>query len=254
MTTITVHDSTESHPQLVDQIAQFLSEATPTVAKVTGLAAPSTVAIRLMDTRDMSREYATFTQEHFAQATEGLTLNPYEERILAAMPRTREISIALAWARTPAEIVTDSHGQPTTLINPTALQHAGLIDAPDHLHALLVDRLTQQAQAIASQAQLVPSRWPVLPVTRDPVGQLAKGHRRWTADRVMWHILGRPLAPARLRRSAVYRRHAIFDLLEGPTLPMRIRRAVAFVDQTMATVGQASSVLRSVMPHQSSQT
>lgn len=235
MINVYVQHETTRCEELAEQIRGILTQAMPAVEKVTGLAMPDRVTVELVDVDGLAAAWSAFTRRQAERDTAGLDLTEWQRKRVASLPLAARWAAHKVGMSEEYTLIANSAGWPSTLIIPEALDRLGLT-TPDHLCALLVRALAQQAQVAACEGSLVPPPvWPVIRPGRDVAELVSHAHAQWTSDQATPLILGKPVAPDRRRRQRTLL-ETVIGLIEFGLAKQRAR-ATALVDQAMAAVG-----------------
>lgn len=239
MTAINVQDETGRSGQLAEDMHTLLGRAAPYVEKVTQLQLPHTVTVKLLTVPGLATNYSAFVRRQVERDTAGVEMTESERKRAAALPIAAGWAARTTWAVDASVLVANTVGWPSTLVVPEALAHQGLLSDPDGLCELLVRVLAEQAQVEACRGVLVPGGgWPPVGEGQDPVSQLSAGHASWAAREATPLVLGKPVSDTQRQCSWTYRRQTalVFVAARGQYGRL-LRRATAFVDQAMASIG-----------------
>ncbi|TLS46096.1 hypothetical protein FE633_11155 [Streptomyces montanus] len=234
MINLYVQNESARSEELAEQIERLLTQAMPAVEKVTGLPAPDTVTVELVDVDGLAIAWSAFIRRQIERDTAELDLTEWQRKRAAALPQAERWRALKVGMSTEYTLIANSTGRPSTLLIPEALGQQGLTD-PDRLCELLVRALAEQTQVTACGGTLVPAPvWPQTLATRDVNTLLSHGHAQWTSEKATPLILGHPV----VREDRRKQRHVkkVFSLL-GFGVARQQARATALVDEAIAAVG-----------------
>lgn len=238
MTDIDILDETEKYSSLADQIRSILTAAAPLVEQITGLMLPA-ITYCLTDPQACTKAIRTYLTGAADRDAADHQLTARDQIQLQRFPITMSSVAGTCWTLSPPTMVTDSLYRPQTLIIPDALAHQGVLDHSGALHELMIQPLVHAAQIAASKGAVAPPKvWPMENNRPSHPTQLLQfGHASWAAGVVAPAVLGAPIGNPRLRRSGLYRLHALPELLNFGRGERTFRRAERFVTEAVAGCG-----------------
>ncbi|MGW1002153.1 zinc-dependent metalloprotease [Streptomyces sp. NPDC001118] len=235
MINVYVQHETARSEELAEQVQDILTQAIPAVEKVTGLPAPDTVTVELVDVEGLATAWSAFIRRQVERDTAGLDLTEWQRKSVIALPRAERWTALKFGMGTEHTLIANSVGRPSTLLIPEALEQQGLTD-PDQLCELLVRALAEQAQVAACDGTLVPSPvWPKTRAARNVNTLFSHGHAQWTSNQATPLILGHPVDRDDRRSQQNFFQKVLY--LPEFGVAGQEARATALVDQAIAAVG-----------------
>lgn len=182
-------DETGRHEDLRRQVGGILALVAPLVKPTTGLDLPGLVAFRIVPVETWRSEQAAETARLLRAYRE---LKPFWQRPgiallgTAMLPTFRRLSADLGGVMVMAATQPGPGADESqTLLVPEALEHTGVLSAPEYLTQVIVHELVHHAQNRASRHR---ADWaahtPNTLVRGNGVSFLEEGHARW-ADQII---------------------------------------------------------------------
>ncbi|MFE4829898.1 zinc-dependent metalloprotease [Streptomyces sp. NPDC056672] len=205
------HEAKRKYKPFARRIEEIVEETAPVVEAVTELPLPG-VVVRLLKAEKWIKEHTVLDRQRLDAEKKELDPGPLEVQAARAQIKAVRKAIGVSWILTGGQAVETSLGQPQLLVMPETLQHAGRLDDPDVLCALVSHELTHLAQHRASGGSIFTLRQTFFPHLRGIEGRdyafLMEGHATWAAQEVTRKLRGRevPLGETSDKASWVFKR------------------------------------------------